>query len=663
MIDEQSTYHFQEISMAEKVAPYGTWQSPVSAELLAKAGVSLSFVQTHGDSVYWLEGRPLEQGRYVIVQRNAAGEISDVTPAGFNARTMVHEYGGGIYVLDRQTVYFANFTDQRLYRQDVEGEGYGTPVPITPEPPRPRSLRYADGRVTADGEQMICVRERHEADGTVINELVSLPTDGSAAPTVIAEGYDFYAAPRLNPAGTQLAWLCWNHPLLPWDGTELWVADVAADGTLHHPRHVAGSADEAICQPSWSPNGTLTFVSDRTNWWNLYQERAGEIVALAPMEAEFGRPHWTFGAAHYTFMADGRIAAIYSQGGVDQLLIIEPESGKQIALPSTYTALHGVQALADQLWLIAGSPTSGPTVIQIDPTTAQTSAVRRGYNTDIDATFFSTPEPFAFPTEDSLTAHAIYYAPTNPLFVAPATEKPPLIVICHGGPTSSTHAQLSLTVQFWTSRGFGVVDVNYGGSSGYGRAYRQRLHEAWGFVDVMDCINAARALIKEGKVDGERVAIRGGSAGGYTTLRALTWQNFFAAGASHYGLAELETFVHDTHKFESRYLDYLIGPYPAEKARYADRSPINRADQLRTPIILFQGDEDKIVPPSQAEIMVAALEKTTVPHAYLLFAGEQHGFRQAKNITRAYEAELYFYGRIFDFMPADEIEAVPIKNL
>ncbi len=649
--------------MTETRAPYGTWRSPVSAELLAEAGISLSYLQTHGESVYWVEGRPLEQGRYVIVQRKADGTISDVTPPGYNARTMVHEYGGGAYLLDRQSLYFANFADQRLYRQDWRGDSYGAPQPITPEPPRPRSLRYADGRITPNGQQLICVRERHEADGAVINELVILPTDGSDLPRMIAGSYDFYAAPRISPDGQQLTWLSWNHPLLPWDGTELWVADLATDGTLQNQRQVAGSADEAICQPSWAPDGTLTFVSDRTNWWNLYQERGGDIVALAPIDAEFGRPHWTFGAAYYTFLADGRIVAIYSQEGIDHLTIITPKDGEQTPIPSAYSALHGVHTLGDQLWLIAGSPTSGATVIQLAPATGQTTAVRHGYHYDIDPAFFSKPEPFAFPTEDNLTAHAIFYAPTNPLFTASMHEKPPLIVICHGGPTGSTQAQLSLTVQFWTSRGFGVVDVNYGGSSGYGRAYRQRLHEAWGFVDVMDCINAARYLIDQGKVDGARVAIRGGSAGGYTTLRALTWQNFFAAGASHYGLAELESFVNDTHKFESRYLDYLIGPYPAEKERYADRSPVNRAAQLRTPVILFQGDEDKIVPPSQAETMIAALEQTDVPYAYLLFAGEQHGFRQAKNIIRANEAELYFYGRIFGFTPADEIEPVVIKNL
>lgn len=654
--------------MTKSAAPYGAWRSPIRAELLAEAGVSLRHLHIEDDTAYWVEGRPTEQGRYVLVQRAANGTIADVTPADYNARTLVHEYGGGMYIVDQTIVYFSNFADQRLYRQDLADGGDNTPQPITPDPPTPRSLRYADGRVTPDGQTIICVRERHEADGSVINELIRLSTTGSAEPIIITSGYDFYAAPRINPAGTQLAWLSWNHPLLPWDGTELWVADLASDGTLQNRRLVAGSENESICQPSWAPDGTLTFVSDRTNWWNLYQERNGEVVALAPLDAEFGQPHWTFGASLYTFLSDGRIAAIYSQNGIDYLTLIEPTSGKITPIPSEYTSLHAVQAMQTkngtaQLWLIAGSPTSGTTVLCLDPESGETTPVRHSTHVDVDPAFFATPQPFAFATEENLTAHAIYYPPTNPLFVASPDEKPPLIVICHGGPTGATAAELSLSVQYWTSRGIAVVDVNYGGSSGYGRAYRQRLQGTWGIVDVMDCINAARHLIGQGEVDEERVAIRGGSAGGYTTLRALTWQTFFAAGASHYGLAELETFVHDTHKFESRYLDYLIGPYPAEQARYAERSPVNRADQLNTPVILFQGEEDKIVPPSQAEVMVAALEEKGVPHAYLLFAGEQHGFRQAPNIIRSNEAELYFYGRIFGFAPADEIEPVAIKHL
>ncbi len=643
----------------EKVrSPYGTWRSQVSADLLATAGVSLSQLQVEDSTVYWVEGRPLEQGRYVIVKRTPDGQISDVTPPGYNARTLVHEYGGGMYWVRDEIVYFSNFSDQRLYRQAPGA----TPEPITPDPPAPRALRYADGRITPDGHWLICVRERHEERG-VSNELVALPTDGATPPKIIAEGYDFYAAPRISPDGTKLAWMAWRHPQLPWDGTELWEADLSADATLHNARQVAGSSRESIFQPEWRGDGVLHFVSDRTNWWNLYREIAGQIEPVAPLAAEFGAPQWVFGLTQYVFLADDTIAAIYKQDGFDHLSLIGPESQTVHTLPCSYTTLASIGTDGNTLWLIGGSPTSEQTVFTLDPQSGETTIIRKSFTTGIDPSFFSHPEPFAFPTENGLIAHAIFYPPTNPLFEAPQDERPPLVVICHGGPTGATNARLSLSVQFWTSRGFGVVDVNYGGSTGYGRDYRQRLQGSWGVVDVMDCINAARFLVDQGRADGQRVTIRGGSAGGYTTLRALTWQNFFATGASYFGLAELESFVHDTHKFESRYLDYLLGPYPAQKALYFERSPVNFADHLSTPVILFQGLEDKIVPASQAETMIAALDKKGLPYAYLAFEGEQHGFRKAENIIRCAEAELYFYGRIFGFDPADEIEPVTIMNL
>ncbi len=643
----------------EKVrSPYGTWRSQISADLLATAGVSLSQLSVEGTSIYWIEGRPMEQGRYVLVQRTPDGQINDVTPTDYNARTLVHEYGGGMYWVQDSIVYFSNFSDQRLYRQAPDG----APQPITPEPPAPRSLRYADGRITPDGRWLICVRERHEA-GIVRNELVALPTDGAAPPKIIAEGYDFYATPRISPDGTQLAWMAWRHPQLPWDGTELWVAHLSADATLHNARHVAGSSSESIFQPEWRSDGVLHFVSDRTNWWNLYRESAGQIEAVAPLAAEFGAPQWVFGLTQYVFLADGTIAAIYKRDGFDHLGLIVPGSQTVRSVPCSYTTLNGIGTDGNLLWLIGGSPTSEQTVFILDPQTSTTTTVRKSFTTGIDPSFFAQPEPFAFPTEDGLTAHAIFYPPTNPLFEAPQDERPPLVVICHGGPTGATNARLMLSVQFWTSRGFGVVDVNYGGSTGYGRDYRQRLQGSWGVVDVMDCINAARFLVDQGRADGQRVTIRGGSAGGYTTLRALTWQDFFATGASYFGLAELESFVHDTHKFESRYLDYLLGPYPEQKALYFARSPVNFADQISTPVILFQGLEDKIVPASQAETMITALDKKGLPYAYLAFEGEQHGFRKAANIIRCAEAELYFYGRIFGFAPADEIEPVTIMNL
>jgi dipeptidyl aminopeptidase/acylaminoacyl peptidase len=644
--------------MAKTTASYGAWRSPITPDLLAAAGVGLGALYTDGPNVYWVEGRPLEKGRSVLVKRTPDGQVGDVTPAGFNTRTMVHEYGGGAYIPHGDTVYFSNFADQRLYRQSPGV----APEPITPEPPTPRSLRYADGRITPDGRYLICVRERHETD-EVFNEIVAIALTSTEEIRIIASGYDFYANPRISPDGRSLAWLCWQNPQMPWDGSEVWVAGLDPDATLHHPRRVAGSASESLFQPEWSPDSVLHFVSDRTNWWNLYREVDGVVEALAPLDAEFGQPQWVFGFSRYTFLPDGGIACIYSQQGIDHLGIIRPGSGRVEPLPCEYTSLHYIHNDGERLWLIGGSPTSGSTVFSLDSSTGAVNIVKRGLATQIDPAFFSTPQPVEFPTEEGKTAHAIYYRPTNPLFAGPAGEQPPLLVICHGGPTGATQAQLSLGIQYWTSRGFGVVDVNYGGSSGYGREYRQRLNGNWGIVDVVDCINAAKYLIDRGEADPGRVAIRGGSAGGYTTLRALTWKDFFAAGANYFGLAELEVFVHDTHKFEARYLDTLVGPYPARKDLYIERSPVNFVDDLNVPVIVFQGLEDKIVPPSQSEIIVQALDKKGVPHAYLAFEGEQHGFRQAETIIRAAEAELFFYAKIFGFDPADEIEPVKIKHL
>jgi dipeptidyl aminopeptidase/acylaminoacyl peptidase len=644
--------------MSKTIAPYGAWRSPVTTDLLAGAAVSLSQLFTSGRDVYWIEGRPLEQGRSVLIRRTPDGQMHAVTPADQNTRTMVHEYGGGPFVVQGDAIYGCNFADQRLYRLQP-GQ---PPVPISPEPPAPRSLRYADMRLTADGRFLICVRERHEADG-VINELIALATDGSGESRIIANGYDFYSNPRISPDGRQLAWLCWQNPQMPWDGTELWLADLQPDGSLLNPRHIAGGPTESLFQPEWSPEGVLHFISDRTNWWNLYRVVGGQIEAVAPIEAELGEPQWVFGQSRYVFLPGGRIACLYTQHGFVHVGMIQPGSQQIEHIPCEYTALHWLRTDGERLWLIGGSPTSGSTVFALDPATGAVEVVKQGLQVDVDPTFFSVPQPIEFPTEGGQTAHALFYPPTNPLYEAPAGERPPLLVICHGGPTGATSAQLSLSVQYWTSRGFGVVDVNYGGSTGYGRDYRQRLNGNWGIVDVMDCINAARYLIDQGLADAKRVAIRGGSAGGYTTLRALTWQDFFAAGANYFGLAELEVFVDDTHKFEARYLDTLVGPYPEMKDRYIERSPVHFVDNITAPVIVFQGLEDKIVPPSQSEIIVDALDRKGLPHAYLAFEGEQHGFRKAETIIRANEAELYFYGRVFGFQPADEIEPVAIKNL
>jgi dipeptidyl aminopeptidase/acylaminoacyl peptidase len=644
-----------------EAAPYGAWRSPITAASIAAGGVALSSAAISDGDVYWLEGKPLEAGRVVLVRLAPDGTRQELTPSPMSVRTRVHEYGGGAYAVHGNAVFFSNFADQRLYRQDARS----APAPITPEPSVPSGTRFADACLTEDGHLLICVRERHESEGPeATNELVALPADGSGEASVIASGHDFYASPRISPDGRRLAWLTWDHPRMPWDGSEVWLADLVGDGSISNARRVAGGADESIFQPEWSPSGELHFVSDRSGWWNLYRVHGETTEPLAPMEAEFGAPQWVFGMSTYAFLDDGRIACIVSQDGLDRLAFVQAGHPIQNAdLP--YTAFsRGLSSSGDTLVFIAASPTEAAAVIRLNTSTGEREVLRRGLEHDVDPAFVSRPRPIAFPSEGGhATAYALYYPPTNREYVGPPGERPPLIVESHGGPTSMTQAQLNLDIQFWTSRGFGVVDVNYGGSSGFGRAYRQRLTGRWGITDTQDCISAARYLAQQGEVDGRRLAIRGGSAGGYTTLCALVFHDDFAAGASYYGVADCEALATDTHKFESRYLDRLIGPYPEAKEVYRERSPIHFADRLSCPVILFQGLEDRVVPPSQAEQMVEALRANHLPFAYLAFEGEQHGFRKAETIQRALEAELYFYSRVFRFPLAEPIEPVEIENL
>lgn len=641
-------------------APYGSWASPISAAALAEAGIRLGAVRWSGGALYWIEARPTEGGRNVLARRDSSGRVEDVTPAGFNVRTRVHEYGGGSFAVHGDTVLFSNFADQRLYRQDGVG---AEPRPITPEPPSPASIRYADGRFTPDGLHLVCVRERHEG-GDAVNELVTLAADGSSEPQVLASGRDFYSFPRVSPDGRRLAWTEWDHPNMPWDGTELWVAALTPQaGLTGERRRVAGGPSESIFQPSWAPDGVLHFVSDLTGWWNLYREKGTAVKALHPMEGEFGEPQWMFGLSRYGFLDDGRIACLYVREGVDHLGLLDPAISDLQPLEVPFTTLAYLEASGGRLAFVAGGPREARAVVILDPASAQTEVVRRSHDLEVDAAYLSVPRPVTFPTGDGLMAHALFYPPANPDFTAPAEESPPLLVLSHGGPTSRATSELDMEMQFWTSRGFALVDVNYGGSSGYGRDYRERLYGTWGVVDVQDCINAARSLVERGRADGRRLAIRGGSAGGYTTLCALVFHDVFAAGASYYGVADAEALARDTHKFESRYLDRLIGPYPEAAERYRERSPIHFVDRLSCPVILFQGLEDEVVPRSQAEAMVEALRRKGIPYAYLAFEGEQHGFRRAETIRRCAEAELSFYGRIFGFTPAGDIEAVLVENL
>ncbi len=647
------------------VAPYGTWSSPISAELVARAVTSLGAPWIEDGTVWFLEGRPAEGGRVVLMKAEAGRAPVDVTPDGFNVRTMVHEYGGGAYGVHGGTVFFSNFEDQRLYRQDPGGD----PVPITAAVEE-RRHRYSDGRVTADGLRWIGVRERHEGDGRpdeVVNELVVLPTDGSTEPRVIAGGRDFYAAPRISPDGTRLCFLAWDLPWMPWDGCELFVAELAPDGTLGDPIPIAGrKGEESIWQPEWSPSGDLVFASDRSGWWNLERVQDGERRVLHEAKAEFGYPAWAFGARSFAFVDGGRIACAYDHDGLTSFAVLDPESGglRDLELPQNSLGAPHVVAEGAAVVLVAGSPTIPNQVVRLDVATESVEALRTSAEVPVDCGFFSVPRPIEFPTEGGLTAHALYYPPTNPRCIAPGEDSPPLIVLSHGGPTGNASAIFSLGAQFWTSRGFALVDVNYGGSTGYGRAYRERLNGQWGVVDLQDCVNAAMYLVERGEADPDRLLIRGGSAGGYTTICALTFTDAFAAGASYFGLADLEPFATgDTHKFESGYEHTLVGPYPEAADLYRARSPIHFVDQIATPMLVLQGADDEVVPPSQAELIVTALRKREIPHAYLLFEGEGHGFRKAENIVRSLEAELSFYAQVFGFEPGDPVPKLPIEHL
>jgi len=643
------------------VAPYGSWWSPISLDLVAsEGGVAYGSLSAGEDGVYWLESRPQEKGRMALVFRAHEGSPVDVVPQHFNVRTRVHEYGGGAWFRDGEVVFCSNFDDSRLYR--IEGPG-SEPRPITPEPPEPHALRYADGRVFADGHLIVCVRESH-GGGEPRNELVVLPSDGSAEPRVIATGRDFYAAPRPGADGKRLAWLAWDHPHMPFEGTDLCIADLDADGTCTNSRRIAGSETESIFQPEWSDGG-LYFVSDRTGWSNLYVERDGEVHALTDERAELGYPQWVFDLTRYAFLADGRIVCVFTREAIDGLELLDVERGTLERIDLPYTAFHSpsLQSHGNCVVFPASSPTEPSSLVELDTESGATKILARSTDVVLDERYISTAVPISFEGTDGLTSHGFFYAPKNPDYSPPPDELPPLLVHVHGGPTAHVQTSLNLAIQFGTSRGIAVVDLNYGGSTGYGREYRDRLRGRWGEVDVEDSAAAVRYLAEHGDIDPSRVEIEGGSAGGYTTLLALAIRDEFAAGASYYGVADLVTFHEDTHKFESHYDDYLVGPWPEAIDAYRERSPINQADSISRPLLLLQGLDDKVVPPAQSEVIVEALRQRGVPYAYIAFEGEGHGFRQAPNVKRALEAHLSFLAQVFGFQPADELEPIEIENL
>jgi dipeptidyl aminopeptidase/acylaminoacyl peptidase len=636
-------------------APYGAWPSPLSAARVAAGATPLSSLMLDGTDICWLAGRAAEAGRNTLLRRHAA-TVSELTPAPFNVRSRVHEYGGGAYTVADGVAYFSHFADNCLYRQ----EGSGAPRALT----QAGRQRFADLVLDAPRQRLLAVREWHGEPGAheaALNTLCAIGFDGREQ--VLAAGHDFYSSPRLAPDGRHLAWLCWDHPRMPWQGSELWLAEVDADGYLQAPRRVAGGADESICQPEWSPQGVLHFVSDRSGWWNLYAWQDEQARALCPMAAEFATPHWTFGNALYGFEQQGDIVCSYIEQGVSRLARLPAGGGALQTIATPYQEIRELKVGPGYVVLLAGSPTVALEITRIYLATGEQEVLEQSITALPDLGYLSVPHSVSYPSAGGRTAHAFFYPPQNKDVAAAPQEKPPLIVIGHGGPTGMAANTLKLATQFWTSRGFGVLDVNYGGSTGFGRAYRDALKGQWGVVDVQDCVAGARYLVQRGLVDSERLIIRGSSAGGLTTLCALTFHDVFKLGASYYGVSDLQGLDDDSHKFESHYNEYLIAPKAEAAARYAERSPVRHTDRLARPMIFFQGLDDKVVPPQQSEAMVQALRRRGVPVAYVELAGEGHGFRKAENIIRTLEAELYFYQRMFGLHDPAQPAPVTIDNL
>ncbi|MGL6341437.1 MAG: S9 family peptidase, partial [Waterburya sp.] len=635
-----------------QVAAFGSWKSPITSNLIVSKTIDIGSIAIADEKIYWLEKRPQEKGRNVLVGYFQEREIKNITPSPLSVRTKIHEYGGGAYVVYKNTIYFSNYGDGRIYQQVINNQ----PYPLTNK----LQQRYADIVVDQSRNRLICICEDHSQTGVEAqNSIVTVNLNTGKIQTLTA-GHDFYSSPRLSPDGQQLAWLSWDHPNMPWESTYLWLAKINLDGSLSKPELVVGGATESICEPKWSEDGRLYFASDRTNWWNLYRRNPnGSIEILHEMAAEFAYPHWVFGLSTYALVGSDRLVCAYSANGSWNLGMIELDTKEFREIKTRYTNIADVQASPNGYAVfVGGSPTEATAVIKLDLDTGKEQVLKRTGDLAIDLGYLSQPEAIAFPTTDDLTAYAWYYPPCNQDYIAPADELPPLIVKSHGGPTAAASVDLNLRVQYWTSRGFGYLDVNYGGSIGYGREYRHRLDGNWGIVDVDDCVNGAKYLVEQGRVDKKRLIITGSSAGGYTTLAALTFRKTFKAGASYYGVSDLEILAKDTHKFESRYLDRLIGRYPEEQAIYQQRSPIHFTEQLDCPVIFFQGLEDQVVPPNQAEMMFNAIKDKGLPVAYITFEQEAHGFRMSENIKKALDSEFYFYSQIFGFKPAIAIEPI-----
>lgn len=642
-----------------RTMPYGEWPSPIRAADVASGDLLANFPTFVGDELWWAERRPAEGGRTAVMRRRADGTLEDVLPEGWNARNRVHEYGGrgwlpvpGADTGSGASLLVTHWVDQRVHLVPPGGR----PQALTPEPETPHALRYADPAHLPGSGEVLWVRETHDGD-KITRALVAVPLDGSAAEDpsavrVVADGSDFLGHATVSPDGSRLAWIAWDHPNMPWDGTELRVASLV-DGVATGVRSVLGGSDESVLQPEWGPDGRLYAVSDRSGWWNLYEldVDSGAARALCPREEEFAFPMWLLGYRSYDVLGDGRLAVLHGSGSY-ALGVLDPATGELTDVDLPYPAWRPyLHAQGSKVTGLAGSPTEALTVVEVDVDSGRLDRVRAAAEGVPDPAYLPDCRSEALPGPDGRVVHAQVWPPRNADCVGPDGDRPPYVVFVHGGPTSEAPAELDLKIAYFTSRGLGVVDVNYGGSSGYGRAYRNLLRGQWGVVDVADCVAAAQAIVDRGDADPERIAIRGGSAGGWTTLAALTDTDFFAAGASHFGVAELLRFAADTHDFESRYLDTLVGPLPEARDLYVERAPLSKVDQLSCPVLLLQGADDQVVPVSQALMFRDALVRKGIPHAYLEFEGEQHGWRKESTIVASYEAELSFYGQVLGFTP------------
>tara|TARA_B100000586_G_scaffold198510_1_gene146867 strand:+ start:17450 stop:19399 length:1950 start_codon:yes stop_codon:yes gene_type:complete len=635
---------------------YGSWESTITPEKIIEGGLRFSEIRSNGSELYFLEGRPEESGRYVIVKQSSDGKISDVIPKEFNSRNAVHEYGGGSFAIGKKNIYFTNWDDQRVYK--VDGENVN---PITIEPPFEKAIRYSDLTLSIDEEWLFCVRETHFEKGEAKNQLVAISTT-KYTQLVLCTGRDFYSSPRINPANNEICWLEWDHPNMPWDGNELYVGNFNSEG-ITTKKMIYGASNISIVQPEWSDSGELIYISDESGWWNLKKYSENKNSTILDEETDHGEPAWNFGVRTY-FLKDDYIylrgSSKNNNKGLIRKINISGEIIEEIEV--LHTSIGGLTHHDNKALYIGASPVSNSEIVSYDLMEKNEETIKESNPVKIDIEEISIPEEISFPTTQNAIAYGYFYKPRNKNYQGESEEPPPLLVISHGGPTSATSNALNLSIQYWTNRGIAVVDVNYRGSTGYGKKFRDSLKGNWGVYDTDDCIAAVDFLSEKGYVDSSRVAIKGGSAGGYTTINALTFHNRFAVGATYYGIADLSVFIDDTHKFESKYLESLIGKYPEEKEKYYKRSAINFTDQLSCPMIIFQGTEDKIVPPSQAEIMAQGLRDKKIPFSLVMYEGEQHGFRQSKNIISSLESELYFYSQVLGFEPFDKLKTINIEN-